>query len=147
MPEQLTTYQKARFQVVAYRNFQALAAEVLAPYGINTSQWVILGWLHDYPDGMRVTSLADVLQVETPLVTSLTQPLEASGRLQIKVDTADKRARLLTLTDDGEQLIAEIEPQLAERLRLIEKGFRQKSIASYYTALEKFIANYKKRAR
>lgn len=141
MPEQLTTYQKARLQVVAYRNIQTLATEVLSPYGINTSQWVILGWLHDNPDGMRVTALAEVLQVETPLVTSLIQPLEAVDNVKISVDSLDKRARLLTLTEAGEQLVEKVEKELSERMRLIEKGFRKNSIGSYFAALEKFIDN------
>jgi DNA-binding MarR family transcriptional regulator len=143
MSEQLSTYQKARLQVVAYRNIQTLATEILSQYGINTSQWVILGWLRDNPEGMRVTGLAEILQVETPLVTSLTQPLQAGGHVQIKVDQLDKRARLLTLTEQGEKLVETAEEVMAERLALLEKGLRKTSLNNYFAALEKFISNYK----
>jgi hypothetical protein len=67
---QLTTYQKARLQVVGYRSIQARVSEVLAGYGINTSQWIILGWLLDNPQGLRITALAEVLDVEVPLITA-----------------------------------------------------------------------------
>jgi len=147
MADQLTTYQKARLQVVAHRNIQTLVTEVLAPYGLNTSQWIILGWLHDNPDGMRVTSLAEVLQVETPLITSLTQPLEAAGNLKITVDALDKRARLLTLSEPGEQLVGQVDVAIAERMQQLEKGFRKNGITSYFAALEKFIENYKRLQR
>ncbi|MCA9325160.1 MarR family transcriptional regulator [Candidatus Saccharibacteria bacterium] len=141
MPEQLATYQKARLQVVAHRNIQAAVTEALTPFGINTSQWIILGWLRDNSDGMRVTGLAEVLQVETPLVTSLVQPLEAKGNVKVSVDTLDKRARVLTLTQAGTELVVAIEAAVAQPLKLLEKGVRKSSLASYFTLLQKIIDN------
>lgn len=139
MARKLTTYQKARLQVVAYRVIQAIVGEVLAPYGLNTSQWVTVGHLSDAPKGLRVSAIADILRVETPLVTALTQSLQARDIITAEVDERDKRAKLLRLTDKGNKLVAEIEPVLASRLDALDTGLTPDDVRAYFTTLEHFI--------
>ncbi len=138
---QLTTYQKARLQVVGYRTIQNSVTNVLSQYDINTSQWVILGWLNENLSGMRVTAIAELLVVETPLITALLQPLQAHGLIQVDADPTDKRAKILTLSEEGIEFVGKIESLLSDELSFYEKGFKKDEIDGYFKALERFIDN------
>jgi MarR family transcriptional regulator for hemolysin len=138
---QLTTYQKARLQVVGYRTIQGHLNKVLEKRHLNTSQWVILGWLRDNPDGLRVTKLAEVLAVETPLITNLVQPLQASLLVDSVADTTDKRAKRLTLTEKGDELVLQIEAELGDHLKFLEDGFKRNELDNYFQTLERIVLN------
>jgi MarR family transcriptional regulator for hemolysin len=137
--DKLTTYQQARLQVVGYRAIQAEINEILNRYDLNTSQWVILGWLHEHPAGQRITALADILGVETPLITALMQPMQQSDLVALKTDTSDRRAKLATLTAKGVGLVAKLEPALARQLAKFEKSLSSGELENYFHVLERFI--------
>lgn len=134
----LTTYEKARLQVVGYRAIQNRVNEVLSQYDINTSQWIILGWLFEHPGGLRVTALADILDVETPLATALLQALQDLNTVNIQTDPSDRRARIVTLTGHGQRLVPVVEQALTEHLRIFDRAVQGDAMALYFTALERF---------
>lgn len=140
----MSTYQKARLQVVGYRAIQSRVTELLSDYGINTSQWVILGWLYDNPNGLRVTALGEILEVETPLITALLQPLQAEELVVLNTDPADGRAKLATLTTEGKQLVPKLEKELTAHLQHFETSIGSRAMADYFAALERFIDVSKK---
>jgi len=65
-------------------------------------------------EGLRQGALADQLGVEAPSVVPLIDQLERSGLVERRVDTTDKRARLLHLTAAGTTLAAQVEARTAE---------------------------------
>lgn len=135
----LTSYQKARLQVVGYRLIQARVNELLSEHGINTSQWIIMGWLHDHPKGLRVTALAEILNVETPLITSLLQPLHGAGHITLRTDPADKRAKLAQLSGAGSKLVPELERAMLAHLSLYDQALSPAEMSTYFSALERFV--------
>lgn len=137
----LTSYQKARLQVVGYRTIQNSVNQALAKYELNTSQWIILGWLHDNSDGMRVTALASVLDVETPLITTLINPLLRRGLIVSEADSEDRRAKRLRLTEEGEVLVLQLETQVHANLSYYEAGFKKSELEAYFDTLSRFIDN------
>jgi DNA-binding MarR family transcriptional regulator len=136
---QLTTYQKARLQVVGYRAIQTEVIELLSQYELNTTQWIILGWLYDNPAGMRITAVAEVLEVEVPLITALMQPLQRNRLISLKPDPTDKRAKLATLTKAGVALVAKLEPAMAAQLAVFDNSIKSSEMDSYFNALQNFI--------
>jgi DNA-binding MarR family transcriptional regulator len=134
-----TTYQKARLQVVGYRAIQARVNGLLGRYDLNTSQWIILGWLHDNPQGLRVTSIAEVLDVEVPLVTALVQPLEALELVSLRIDPEDRRAKLVSLTRKAARLVPKLEAELTEHLQRFERAVHPGDMDRYFHALQQFI--------
>jgi DNA-binding MarR family transcriptional regulator len=136
---QLTTYQQARLQVVGYRAIQAEVHSLLDSFGLNTSQWVILGWLYDHPAGLRITALAEILDVETPLITALLQPLVKNRFVTQKTDPSDKRARLASLTEKGVGLVTKLEPQLTTYLERFNKNISQAELDNYFQVLEYYM--------
>lgn len=141
----LSTYQKARLQVVGYRAIQSRVTELLSDYGINTSQWVIMGWLYDNPGGLRVTALGEILEVETPLITALLQPLQGEELVELNTDPTDGRAKLATLTTGGKQLVPKLETQLTAHLQHFEASIGTQAMGDYFAALERFIDVSQKR--
>ncbi|NYD89943.1 MarR family winged helix-turn-helix transcriptional regulator [Sphingomonas melonis] len=65
-------------------------------------------------EGLRQGALADQLGVEAPSVVPLVDQLERSGLVERRVDSTDKRARLLHLTEAGTSLAAQVEERTAE---------------------------------
>jgi DNA-binding MarR family transcriptional regulator len=112
---------------------------LLANYGINTSQWIILGWLYDYPEGLRVSALAEVLDVEVPLVTALVQPLEGLGLVSLRADPEDGRAKLVSLTASALKLVPQLEVELTEHLSHFDRALNADEMKQYFDALQQFI--------
>lgn len=84
---------------------RALAAR-LAPLGLKPAQLDVLMNLHRHP-GMSQHDLARRLLVGRSNITMLLPQLEARGLLRREGDGKDRRILRLTLTDEGETLLAE----------------------------------------
>jgi len=57
------------------------------------------------PDGMRPTDLASRMRVTKQALNYLLRDLERLGYLELQPDPADRRARLIHLTDRGRSLV------------------------------------------
>lgn len=82
-----------------------------ARYGLSGPQVRLLFTLEE---PMRMLAAAEATSCEPPHVTALAEQLERAGLLVRKVDPADRRARLLTLTDAGAALRNEFLPALLD---------------------------------
>lgn len=134
----LPTYRKAILQVVAYRRLQATVGEVLAKFHLSTTQWIVLGLIHDSAGGLRVTDIAKALRVELPLITTITRSLTARHLMTSSRHARDKRAKVFTLTDDGRQKVAEVEQRLQDRFEKFEYGADEQEVSTYFRLLEYF---------
>jgi DNA-binding MarR family transcriptional regulator len=72
-------------------------------------------------DGSRLTELAAQARMTLPAMSELVDDLQRLGIVERKPDPSDRRAKLITLTDDGweamrtaRQAIADIEAEYAE---------------------------------
>lgn len=135
------TYQKMLLLMVAYRSVQAVVNIVLGEYKLNVTQWIILSLVDVNPSSLRITDIAKALQVEGPLVTNLAKLLTGRGLLASSAHAKDNRARVLEPTDKGKQLVAELEAQIANRLKTLEKGLNEQQLGDYLKVLETFIDN------
>lgn len=141
MGNDLTTYQQAQLQVVGYRTIQSRVNEVIAEYGINTSQWIMLGWLHEHKDELRITYFAEILNVETPLVTALLQDLLTSKYVQVKQDSQDRRAKIVSLTKSGSDLVPNVEQALHSALEPLIRGIKKADLSTYFSVLRAIMQN------
>lgn len=137
--KELTTYQKARLQVVGYRAIQSEVHQILRKYDLNTSQWIILGWLYDNVEGLRITAVAEILEVEVPLITALMQPMQQAELVSLKTDPSDRRAKLATLTAKGVNLVKELEPALEKHMAIFDTSIKRSDMDTYFNALQSFI--------
>ena len=79
------------------------------PLGITSGQFSILVAL-TRPQPWRVAELAEALAMDRTTLTAALKPLERDGLTRAAADPKDKRARLLTLTEEGRALAARALP-------------------------------------
>ncbi|EHL96450.1 transcriptional regulator, MarR family [Acetobacteraceae bacterium AT-5844] len=83
--------------------------EVLRPVGLTNGQFSLLMSLNrPKPPGMA--PVANLLAMDRTTLTANLKPLERRGLVQVVVDEADRRSRLLVLTPDGQALLASAVP-------------------------------------
>ena len=88
---------------------QRVYQPLLAPLGLTYPQFLVLMALWDQ-DGRRVTDLGRALGLESNTLTPLLKRMEAQGLLARARDDKDERQVLVTLTDRGRALKAEVGP-------------------------------------
>lgn len=83
-----------------------------AQFGISAAQWGVLVTLDrfksDFPQGMRLSDLGELLLVRAPSVTTVVDRLERSGLVTRATQPGDLRAKLVRLTASGQQLVARV---------------------------------------
>ena len=134
-------YRDGALQVKAYRLLQAQVYGFLEDFGLNPTQWFVLGYLQEHKKGVRLTEIATLLSVETPLITMMADKLEEQGLVKRTTHPTDGRAKLLILTPKGSALLPKIEQQVREGLNRILQGLSQSELQTYQKVLKTIIAN------
>ena len=134
------TYISGVLQVKAYRALQSYVAKEIKKYGINPTQWFILGQINEIPS-IRPADIAVSLKVEAPLITALTDDLSLMGLIDKLPSKTDKRVRHLVLTKKAKILIPKIEKDLNDRLEVLLKGVSSTELEAYKNVLELIIIN------
>lgn len=76
---------------------------VLRPYDLGTTQWYVL-W-HLYHDGsLPQSTLVKLLQIEKPTLSGVVSALLRKGLVEQRIDPADHRRKLLSITPSGKAL-------------------------------------------
>jgi DNA-binding MarR family transcriptional regulator len=83
--------------------------EALRPVGLTNGQFSLLMSLNR-PEPPPMAPVAALLAMDRTTLTAALKPLERRGLVEILTDPADRRGRLLKLTDDGKALLAEAVP-------------------------------------
>jgi DNA-binding MarR family transcriptional regulator len=105
--------------------------EALRPVGLTNGQFSLMMSLNrPVPAGMG--SVANLLGMDRTTLTAALKPLERRGLIGIAPDPADRRGRLLTLTEEGRALLASAVPiweathaELESRLDLEPQRLRE----------------------
>jgi len=80
----------------------------LAPFGITTSQHIILSILAQ-EDGLSLSEIGKRVYLDKPAITGLADRLEKDGMVRRKRIPSDRRVIKLWLTDKGRKLLDQIE--------------------------------------
>ncbi|HEY9223368.1 MAG TPA: MarR family winged helix-turn-helix transcriptional regulator [Variovorax sp.] len=85
------------------RRMTALHDRALAPAGLQLTQFSLLSTLRCSSEakGIRVTELAEAMDMDRTTLTRNLRPLIALGLLRLELDAADSRARRVVLTTEG----------------------------------------------
>jgi DNA-binding MarR family transcriptional regulator len=83
--------------------------EALRPVGLTNGQFSLMMSLNR-PGPAGMSSVATLLGVDRTTLTAALKPLERRGLVRVVPDPADRRGRLLTLTEEGSALLASAVP-------------------------------------
>jgi DNA-binding MarR family transcriptional regulator len=79
--------------------------DALRPHGLTNGQFSLLMSLNR-PEPPAMGPVAALLAMDRTTLTAALKPLERRGLVQITPDPADRRSRILRLTDEGRKLLA-----------------------------------------
>jgi DNA-binding MarR family transcriptional regulator len=79
--------------------------DALRPLGLTNGQFSLLTSLNR-PEPARMGAIAALLTMDRTTLTAALKPLERGGLVELAVDPADRRSRMLTLTRPGRSLLA-----------------------------------------
>ena len=102
----------------AFVNWHKAFMKVLDPYKLTYSQWIILQTLMTQGAPMSPTELNKYLTIEGTSISILIDGIENRGFIRRRRSRVDRRMVKVSLTEQGQALLAEIDPQIS---RLIEK--------------------------
>jgi DNA-binding MarR family transcriptional regulator len=136
----MPTYHSSILQIKAYRTLQARVNGVLGKFGLNSSQWSILGQIYERA-GLRFSDVAALLGVEPALITMMTEPLLDQGLVQKVPHSSDKRSKILVITDSGRQRVKEVEQLLQSTLEPLLSGASKSELSAYQRVLETIVQN------
>lgn len=139
----MPTYKSGILQVKAYRILQENVSQTLEKFDINPSKWSILGLVYENKDGIRLSEIANILNVEPPLITQLVNELKQKRIMELHPHPQDKRAKLLFLTSKGKSLIPSVEQLLTETLNKLLANITKEELDAYRKVLESIIKNAK----
>ncbi len=91
----------------ASRLIRKLADRRLGPLGLTRTQWQALGALKRMGP-LTQAALAEYLEVETATIARLTDRLEASGWIERKPDSNDRRVKLVSMTPKANAIMDEV---------------------------------------
>jgi len=110
--------------VVLSRAHEAIrwhAAHDAERHDLSLAEFGVLEALH-HLGPLRLCDIREKILVSSGGITYLVDRLEERGLVDRQPDPEDRRARLVTLTDEGSDLIAEIFPEHAARLARATSG-------------------------
>lgn len=97
--------------------------EALRPAGLTNGQFSLLMALNR-PEPPAMQPVAHLLAMDRTTLTAALKPLERKGLVAIMVDPADRRSRLLCLTDQGQELLANALPIWQQTHAAVESGLQ-----------------------
>lgn len=83
--------------------------EALRPVGLTNGQFSLLMSLNR-PEPAAIASVADMLAMDRTTVTAALKPLERRGLVKVVADHVDRRSRRLSLTPEGNTVLAAAMP-------------------------------------
>jgi MarR family transcriptional regulator for hemolysin len=131
----------SRLLILAARRWSTHIDEVIRQRtGQPRSRWQTLAALA-FADGQVATiALAERMAVQWPSLVRTLNDLEREGLIERRVNPADKRSRLVTITDKGLAVFREVKAVLDPTRAGLLEGFADEELAAAERLLERFFA-------
>jgi MarR family transcriptional regulator for hemolysin len=109
-------------------------------HGMTRAQWLILGRLNRTP-GMSQRELAEIVEVEPITIARLVDRLEAHALVERRPDPDDRRIWRLHLRPAAIPLLAELDIQRTDMLRIVTDGIAPAALGAVIEALHQMKTN------
>jgi len=110
----------------------------LRAHDLSTQQWRVMRALAEV-DALDVSELAEACSLLRPSVSRIIPNLEGRGIIRRKACSQDSRRSLVSITQKGRRLIAQIAPESEARYDWIESRFGRHNLYELYDLLHKLV--------
>ena len=114
---------------------------LVAPYDLTPID-VRLMMICRQMDECTATQLARMLPVDAGRISRVVNTLVEKGLLSRRRQRDDRRVVMLRLTDEGAEVVAEIDDRLREYFARLAEGLNEVEVYAFATAAQRIIANY-----
>ena len=111
---------------------------MLRDYDLTEQQWRVLRALTKY-DGIEVTELAARSYILMPSLSRILQFLEARGLISRRPAANDQRRSVISITAEGQALIAEVGPHSEAHYAEIRQAFGEDKMEELYHLLDELL--------
>lgn len=116
--------------------------DALRPLGINTAQKSLLSNIGKFPQGIDFTQLSERLAMDRSTLTRNLTTLESAGYVRVQPGQHDRRKRVVTLTENGRDIVDRSEPLWREaQLEVMNAvGFeRAEALSNLLASVERIV--------
>ncbi|MBN3766103.1 MarR family transcriptional regulator [Burkholderia sp. Ac-20365] len=127
--------------VVAARRWRRSSHSVLSAYNVSEACAGPLLTANRLGEAVRQVTLAEHVGIEGPSLVRLLDQLCAAGLVRRDEDPDDRRAKTITLTDEGRAVTARMEERLMELRARVLKGVSREDLETTLRVLNAFNAS------
>lgn len=127
--------------VVAARRWRRTSHSVLSAYNVSEACAGPLLTANRLGEAVRQVTLAEQVGIEGPSLVRLLDQLCAAGLVRRDEDPDDKRAKTITLTDEGRAVTARMEERLMDLRARVLKGVSREDLETTLRVLNAFNAS------
>lgn len=109
-------------------------------YKITVDQWLIIKVLMEHP-GISQQEIAEKVFKDNASVTRIIELLVKSHYLDRKVNPKDRRTSILTVTPEGEDIIAKVQSLVLQNRKVAQNGLTIEELENLNKTLKKIIQN------
>jgi MarR family transcriptional regulator for hemolysin len=135
------SYVSGTIFVKAYRVLRMRIAGCLQHYELTPTMWSLLGVVSTARDGIRLSEVAQTLNVKAPLVTMLSHKLIERDLITRIPHHLDKRAKLLVMTPKGKTYMKTVEGAIEAELQTLLTGLNDQDLQAFKNVLDTIIVN------
>ena len=128
--------------VVAARRWRRTSHSVLSAYNVSEACAGPLLTANRLGEAVRQVTLAEHVGIEGPSLVRLLDQLCAAGLVRRDEDPDDKRAKTITLTDEGRAVTSKVEAQLVGLRSKVLEGFTRDELETTLRVLSAFHASH-----
>jgi len=122
--------------LVAGRVWRKMGRRIAAGHGVSEAATAPLVWLDYLGENVRQNALAEAIGIEGASLVRLLDGLESAGLISRETDPTDRRANVLSLTEAGREVVADIQNRLAGLRETVFSGIDADQIAAVMAVFE-----------
>ncbi|QUJ68549.1 transcriptional regulator SlyA [Photobacterium sp. GJ3] len=123
------------------RLWKMVADRELAPLGLTHPRWTALWKLQRLGDHVSQKTLAEALEIELASLMRTLKQLEEQSLITRRCCETDKRARIVSLTESGRQMILQMETRIMQVRRQLLAEIREEDLQHLSLMLEQIAHN------
>lgn len=131
-------YNMGLLQGKAYSRLHTQLSRALYQHGLSIPEWKLMGQVFEQ-GSVKLSVLAELLDYDPPMVTKLIKQLEKKLLVVRKQDAEDERAKIISLTKEGGEIIEKAEPEVKKLLHTILGETTPEELATYIKVLQQII--------